>query len=73
MPIRPIPRDQWPTWATWIASQAISADRGVGDTVHRRLGEAGELFKAAMSALGIECGCDARREEWNLLYPYTLC
>lgn len=69
-PIQPVARQDWPAWANFIASHADPTDAGVGDTIHRRLGKAGEWTKAALKAAGVPCGCDARRERWNHLYPY---
>lgn len=45
-------------------------DRGVGDTIERKLGAMGVAFKATLKALGVPCGCDKRRDEFNVLYPY---
>lgn len=66
----PVPLDKWPLWTSAIAKLKEPIDVGVGDTVHRKLGAAGKLFKAMMEALGVPCGCDDRRAEWNQRYPY---
>lgn len=47
-------------------------DRGVGDTLARQLGAGGEAFKAALKAMGIDCGCAARQEWANTMLPYPL-
>jgi hypothetical protein len=65
-----IPREQWPTWAKAVTPWAEPEDIGVGDTIHRKLGVLGEVFKATLKTLGVPCGCDQRQEEWNILYPY---
>ncbi len=70
-PIESIPREQWPAWAKWAAFRGNSTDKGVGDTVARHLGKVGgELFKAAIKAMGADCGCTAKQFEWNQKYPY---
>lgn len=63
---------RWPLWATLVRWKATEEDTGVGDTVHRMLGQKGEAFKAWAERLGIPCGCDERRQEWNRLFPYKL-
>ena len=68
--IQPIQRDQWPIWVNAIALWHDDSDAGVGDTVHRCLGKFGEAFKLILKKIGIDCGCDARRDEWNQLYRY---
>lgn len=70
-PIEPLPRQDWPKWATWIAGFYAQDDIGVGDTVHRKLGKAGEWTKAILKAAGVPCGCSERRERWNKMYPYS--
>jgi hypothetical protein len=69
--IKPIPRSEWPIWVNAIALWHDDSDAGIGDTVRRCLGKFGEMFKAILKKLGVECGCDARRNEWNKLYPYN--
>lgn len=70
-PLLAVPRDRWPLWAALIAKGAIPQDKGVGDTFARMAGKVGgEQFKAATKALGLSCGCDARRDRLNALYPY---
>ena len=66
----PLPRSKWPLWASKVSAWAETGDVGVGDTIKRKLGILGEAFKATMKAMGVECGCDSRRAEWNALYPY---
>ncbi len=67
----PVPRDQWPPFAKAIALLGDTSDRGVGDTVTRRLGTGGIIFKVTLQSLGIDCGCDSRRNEWNSKYSYA--
>lgn len=70
-PPEPQPFEAWPRWAKAVyAEREIPTDAGVGDTVHRRLGEGGAVFKAWAQILGIPCGCNKRRTDWNWLYPY---
>ena len=67
-----VPRERWPIWANAIALWKAEEDKGIGDTVSRSLGTAGEVFKTVLKRLGINCGCDDRRDEWNALFPYRL-
>jgi hypothetical protein len=69
-PLSGRPQRVWPVWADLIARLRNAEDKGVGDTVHRKLAAAGEAFKLTLQALGVPCGCDRRREEWNRLYSY---
>jgi len=66
-----IPRHQWPLWARGVELLRKPGDQGVGDTIHwyaTRVG--GEKFKVMMTALGVPCGCDERREHYNQRFPY---
>ena len=65
-----VPMGQWPLWAKAIQKIRSDEDKGVGDTVHRRLGKMGAAFKIFMKSIRAPCGCDRRREEWNQKYPY---
>lgn len=67
----PVTRDLWPGWADAIADLREPGDKGVGDTVHRKLAEGGLAFKLTLRAMGVACGCDERREQWNAMYPYA--
>jgi len=67
--VQPVPRAEWPLWANAIAKLATDADIGVGDIVDRELGRLGVAFKATMKAIGVPCGCNRRRDEWNVMYP----
>ncbi len=71
-PTAPVPREQWPAWARWVAFRAKKGDAGVGDTVARELRLPGDLFKAAMRTMGADCGCNARQQVWNQKYPYPV-
>lgn len=66
---KPVPRAEWPMWANAIAKLATDADKGVGDIVDRELGRLGVAFKATMKAIGVPCGCNARKVEWNAKFP----
>jgi hypothetical protein len=68
--IHAVPREQWPAWAKLVASEAEEPDTGVGDTIARKLGIAGELFKSWAKTLGIPCGCATRQKRFNAMYPY---
>ncbi len=68
----PIPVEEWPFWAKFIRDRyAEPEDAGVGDTVKRCLGQAGESFELLMKSLGMACRCGDRREAWNTSYPYA--
>lgn len=71
-PPKPIPRSEWPIWAKGLALMAVSYDAGIGDTVARLIGDANsERFKTwYKNIFGGECGCAARRAEWNAIYRY---
>lgn len=67
-----IPPEQWPDWATFIGDDRRPGESGVGDTFARQLGKSGETFKAAFRRVfGKDCGCTARQDRWNILYPYA--
>jgi hypothetical protein len=64
-------RQNWPGWARLLATGAAPPDRGLGDTLARRFGGAGEAFKAGFKALvGRACGCAERQETLNQKYPF---
>lgn len=71
-PASSTPRAEWPLWASKVAEWAEPPDKGVGDTIQRKLGVCGEAFKATLKVLGVECGCAARQSEWNAKYPYEV-
>jgi len=64
----------WPGWARGVATLRRKEDAGVGDTVHRMIGDtASEVFaKWHLRLFKTPCGCPERRAEWNKLYPYGL-
>lgn len=66
-----VPREKWPMWAAAIALLKSDEDIGVGSTIERELGRAGKAFKVTMRTLGIPCGCNRRRAEFDALYPYA--
>lgn len=69
--LNPIPRDQWPVWATIAATRKHEGDVGVGDTIQKVAAKfGGEQFKAWAAELGIPCGCSTRQKRFNALYPY---
>jgi hypothetical protein len=71
-PPKPIPRGEWPWYVNLIAFKAAPEDVGAGDTVYRLIGsENSENFQVAFKeTFGIDCGCDVRRGDWNVKYPY---
>jgi hypothetical protein len=71
-PPKPVPYDEWPKWAKAVEKFRSGDDVGVGSTIRRQLGILGEGFKASLRLMGVECGCDARHDEWNIVYPYSL-
>ncbi len=71
-PITPKPAAQWEPWAVKVSSWRTSADLGIGDTIHRKLGALGTAFKVVLTAIGVPCGCDERREQYNEKYPYSV-
>lgn len=64
-------RALWPMWTRPVAQWAREPDRGLGDTLARHFGVAGEAFKAWFkAAFGRSCGCAERQEALNFKYPY---
>lgn len=71
--IEPIPRDQWPMWADWVALAQQAGDKGLGDTVIHIIGETNsERFKTwFQEKFGKSCGCKERQRWLNRRYPYV--
>lgn len=67
---QPVPRDKWPLWAVAISKLSTDADKGVGSTVERLLGVGGKAYKAAAKRMGVPCGCNRRKAEWDVMYRY---
>jgi len=66
-----IPYDKWPLWAKAVALGKAEGDLGVGDTIKRTLGGAGEAFEAWYKrVVGSDCGCKNRADYLTALYPY---
>lgn len=62
---------QWPLWAVTIALLKADTDAGVGDTVERIIGPiGGQAFKLWAAKLGVDCGCGARKADWNDRFQY---
>ena len=65
--------ESWPIWAKTIATLKTDADGGVGDTVERVIGT--DNSKAIkdwyLKTFKRICGCDGRKAEWNIKYPYS--
>ena len=59
-----------PEEAAAISDSRRQADRGLGDTVARMLGSAGEKMKLWLAERGIDCGCSNRQEWLNQRFPY---
>ena len=72
-PMVEIPFDQWPLWAKRVKRKAKPEDLGVGDTVHRRIHDRklGRLVVRWIKLCRIPCGCEKRRDDWNIFYPYA--
>jgi hypothetical protein len=73
IPVKPIPRSEWPRPVRALAVLAKPGESGVGDTAQRLIGHmGGEAMKRLyVELVGRDCGCNARRERLNLLYPYS--
>lgn len=69
-----IQKSEWPMWAKAIAVLKTDADQGVGDTVHRVIGEsASEAFQNWHRTLfGTSCRCNERRDLWNGQFNYDV-
>ena len=67
----PITRINWPIFLMPMKLLAIESDKGLGDIIARTIGPlGGEEFKAWYKKIfGKECGCTARQESWNAMYP----
>lgn len=70
-PPSPIPYPDWPAWAKLVGTIRSNGDIGIGDTFKRWTGPLGAAYQAAWKLAGMPCGCGARREEWNAMYPYS--
>lgn len=64
--------DLWPLWARTMHGLRTPEDTGVGDTVERIIGtDNSEKIKAwYMQTFKRVCGCDGRKSDWNIRYPY---
>lgn len=72
LPVTALPRDQWPVWTSLIEAMKAEPDIGIGDTIERCAGASGRKFRAMFKFItGNDCGCGARRDRFNGLYPYT--
>lgn len=68
---KPVPRAEWPLLARIVARLRDDTDIGIGDTIQRSLGTAGEFYKHAYKSLtGKSCGCTDRQKYLNQLYAY---
>ena len=74
-PPTPTPREAWGFPFTALAAMAEPGLAGIGDTVHRKLGVGGVLFKATLQTFGISCGCDtgAMNGTSDIPMPATTC
>lgn len=72
-PLMPMPPEAWPWWVKKLAERKQIGEKGIGDTVQRLLGNVGgEQFKIGFKLLtGLDCGCAARQDNLNELYPYS--
>lgn len=65
---KPQPR---PLLIRGIERQRIPSDTGVGDTAERIISKfGGDQFKWVMARLGVNCGCEDRKQYLNRVYPY---
>ncbi len=62
---------EWPMWAKALKQFATPADKGIGDVVHRTIGEENsESFKKYYKQItGKNCVCIGRQQLWNKQYP----
>ena len=67
-----LPQSEWPWWAKGIGLFGQADDMGIGDTVHRLIGDfASEQFSAWHQRIfGTPCRCPERRAEWNAEFSY---
>jgi hypothetical protein len=67
-----IHRDHWPLWAKSVATMKHPDDNGVGDTVERTIGSdnSDALKDWYQKVFHRVCGCDGRKQTWNIKYPY---
>ena len=64
-------QNHWPPWAQVLSRFGAPPDAGLGDTIARHFGVAGDAFKGWFKAtFGRSCGCSERQETLNLKYPY---
>jgi hypothetical protein len=69
--IGPRPPAPWPAWVNAVAQFRKPPDKGVGDTIARYFGVAGDAFKTWFKiTFGRSCGCVERQETLNFRYPY---
>lgn len=61
----------WPRWAVKIGRFRKSGHKGVGDTIEYLLGRFGQKFQTFMKKINIDCKCKARKDFFNLMYPYN--
>lgn len=70
----PVPRAQWPAWASALAQQGHPSERGVGDTVARVLPPSSAAFQLwHAETFGVwapSCQCAGKRAAWNAHFPY---
>ena len=66
---------EWPIWARALKEFAKEEDIGIGDVVHRMIGEeTSAAFEAwYLATFGKPCKCKGRQARWNKLYPLTSC
>ncbi len=61
----------WPSVLLPMKLLAKPEDKGLGDIIERTIGPmGGDAFKKWYKIIfGRECGCNARREDWNVRWP----
>lgn len=68
----PVPYPDWPAWVKAVATRKQEGEAGAGDTIKRVLTTLGVdwFFKQFVVRFVGDCGCEARRRNYNALYPY---
>lgn len=65
-------RPKWPVLIRVLYFMRQTNDTGVGDTVERIFAKfGGTQFKWLMDRLGVNCGCEDRKQYLNRIFPYA--
>lgn len=62
---------KWPILLLPLKAMAQEGDRGAGDIIERTVGPlGGDAFQKWYKLIfGKDCGCNVRKEYWNIRYP----